>query len=218
MILICKFSAMASSTLRSQLPCVLSSLVDKSAKGGQAADSVLAAVVQTGAVAVRENALHEDFRSLYSNHHSWLRDWLRRRIGSSFDAADLAQDTFLSVMTSGTVAEIREPRPFLATIAGRLVAHRRRRLRLEEAYLEELAALPQDLAPSPEARLIALELLQLVDRALDGLPLRAKQAFLLTHLDGLSYAEIAERLEVSASSVKQYLMRANRQCLFGLSV
>jgi RNA polymerase sigma-70 factor (ECF subfamily) len=89
-------------------------------------------------------------------------------------------------------------------------------LLLEQAYLAELAALPAELAPSPEARLIALELLQLIDRALEGLPIRAKQAFLFSHLDGLSYAEIAERLAVSASSVKQYLMRANRQCLFGL--
>lgn len=41
-------------------------------------------------------------------------------------------------------------------------------------------------------------------------------AFLLAHLEDLSYAEIAERLGVSASSVKQYLMRANRHCLFAL--
>jgi RNA polymerase sigma-19 factor, ECF subfamily len=169
-------------------------------------------------VAVHEGVPHQDVRTLYAHHHGWLQDWLRRRIGSSFDAADLAHDTFLSVMTSGQAAEIREPRPFLATIAGRLLAHRRRRLRLEAAYLEELAALPHDQAPSPEARWMALELLQLVDRALDGLPLRAKHAFLLTHLEGLSYAEVAERLQVSVSSVKQYLMRANRQCLFGLPV
>lgn len=44
-----------------------------------------------------------------------------------------------------------------------------------------------------------------------------KEAFLLAHLHELSYAQIAQRLGVSSSSVKQYLTRANRQCLFALS-
>ena len=38
----------------------------------------------------------------------------------------------------------------------------------------------------------------------------------LAQLEGLSYAEIAARLNVSASSVKQYLTRANRQVFFAL--
>ena len=43
-----------------------------------------------------------------------------------------------------------------------------------------------------------------------------RTAFLLAQLEGLSYAEIAARLKVSSSSVKQYLTRANRQVLFSL--
>ncbi|WP_312409520.1 sigma factor-like helix-turn-helix DNA-binding protein [Comamonas sp.] len=44
------------------------------------------------------------------------------------------------------------------------------------------------------------------------------KAFLLAHLAGLSYAEIAGRLAVSTSSVKQYLARANRECLFAIAL
>ena len=46
---------------------------------------------------------------------------------------------------------------------------------------------------------------------------RAKQAFLLAHLEGLTYAEIAKELRVSTSSVKQYLSRANQQCFFSVA-
>jgi len=154
---------------------------------------------------------------LYSNHHGWLQSWLRRRLGNAFEAADLAQDTFLSVLTAGAAADIREPRPFLVTVARRLVAHRHRRQLLETSYLEALATVSDGLAPSPEARLLALEALRQLDFALDGLPSKAKEAFLLAHLDGRSYAEIAARLKVSISSVKQYLTRANRICLFALA-
>ncbi|WP_258080576.1 sigma-70 family RNA polymerase sigma factor, partial [Xanthomonas arboricola] len=94
---------------------------------------------------------------------------------------------------------------------------RQRRKLLETSYLELLAALPEELAPSPELQLLALEAVQQVDQALDGLPPKVKEAFLLAHLQELSYAQIAQRLGVSNSSVKQYLTRANRHCLFALS-
>ncbi|MGY1488243.1 sigma-70 family RNA polymerase sigma factor [Methylobacillus pratensis] len=157
------------------------------------------------------------FHHLYRNHHGWLLGWLRRKVKQQEQAADLAQDTFLSVLNGDSVEGIQEPRPFLATIARRLVANYHRRQVIEEAYLEALAALPEAQAPSPEERALALELLQQIDNALSGLPLRAKQAFLLAHLEGLSYAEIAKELRVSTSSVKQYLSRANQQCFFSMT-
>ncbi|AVJ31241.1 RNA polymerase subunit sigma [Achromobacter spanius] len=155
---------------------------------------------------------------LYVEHSTWLQGWLRRRVGDTFAAADLAQDTFLSLLDRKTAAsEIRKPRPFLATIAGRLLAHRHRRQLLETAYLEALASLPEEVSPSPEMRLMAIESLQQIDRVLDGLPPKVREAFLLAHLFELSYAEIAERLGASTSSVKQYLTRANRECMFALA-
>ena len=163
--------------------------------------------------------ISDDVAGLYVEHSTWLQGWLRRRVGDTFAAADLAQDTFLSLLDrKTTIVEIREPRPFLATIARRLLAHRHRRQLLETAYLEALALLPEDVAPSPEAQLMAVQSLQQIDRVLDGLPAKVREAFLLAHLLELSYADIAQRLGTSTSSVKQYLTRANRECMFALLV
>lgn len=162
--------------------------------------------------------LADNFTGLYVEHSTWLQGWLRRRIGDTFTAADIAQDTFLSLLDGKIAAqEIREPRPFLATVANRLLAHRHRRQLLETSYLEAIACLPEATAPSPETQLMAVQSLQEIDRVLDGLPPKVREAFLLAHLAELSYAEIALRLKVSASSVKQYLTRANRECLFAMA-
>ncbi|MBC3921020.1 sigma-70 family RNA polymerase sigma factor [Undibacterium sp. CY18W] len=168
-------------------------------------------------MSVNDFSLRQQMHILYSDHQGWLQTWLRRRLGDSFEAADLTQDTFVSILKNEQAADILEPRPFLATIARRLMAHRHRRQLLESAYLDALSALPEPVAASPELQLLALEALQQIDMALDGLPPAVKEAFLLAHLEELSYAEIAERLKVSSSSVKQYLTRANRQCLFALA-
>lgn len=176
-------------------------------------------VLSTGNfVGTAKAELQAQVETLYTDHHNWLFGWLRRRLGDSFLAADLAQDTFINVITGGSSNAIREPRPFLATIARGLVANHHRRQLLENSYLELLSTLPEELAPSPEVQLLAIEALRQIDQALDGLPVKIKEAFLLAHLEELSYAEIAQRLGVSLSSVKQYLTRANSQCLFSISV
>lgn len=169
-------------------------------------------------MASAETALQKQLHAFYSSHYRWLLGWLRRKVGNSFDAADLTQDTFVCLLGEGRTADIREPRPFLATIANRLLLRRRRRELLEAAYLDALATLPAGTAPSPESLSLALETLEQLDAALSELPVPVRTAFLLAHIEELSYAQIAERLKVSASSVKQYLTRANRHCLFALAV
>lgn len=153
----------------------------------------------------------------YIDHHPWLLGWLRRRVGNSSDAADLSHDTFLCLLGEGRRDAIREARPFLATIARRLIARRRHKAALEAAYLEALACLPAPTAPSPESVALAVETLQQLDQALEGLPQAARSAFIMAHIEELTYAQVAERLRISSSTVKKYLIRANAHCLFALA-
>ena len=37
---------------------------------------------------------------LYNDHHHWLTGWLRRKLGCPESAADLAQDTFIRVLSA----------------------------------------------------------------------------------------------------------------------
>lgn len=110
----------------------------------------------------------------------------------------------------------REPRAFLATIAKGLMFDYFRRAALEQAYLGELLQVPEAEQPSPEEQLLILEDLKSIDRMLGTLSSKARAAFLYNRLDGLSHGEIAERLGVSVSRVRQYLAQAVRQCYVAL--
>lgn len=77
-------------------------------------------------------------QSLYQTHHQWLCGWLRQRLGCVDNAADLAQDTFIRVITQRKATELREPRAYLSTIARSLMIDMFRRRYLEQAYLETL--------------------------------------------------------------------------------
>lgn len=158
--------------------------------------------------------LHDHAETLYREHHAWLAGWLRHRMSGEDAAADLAQDTFLRVLTAQGMPALSRPRAFLATIARRLLANYHRRVAIERAYLEALACLPAALAPSPEARKEVLETLCAIDRALDALPAKAREAFLLAQLEGLRYDEIAARLGVTTRTVGNYMVRAVQACFF----
>ncbi|TWC65075.1 sigma-70 family RNA polymerase sigma factor [Herbaspirillum sp. SJZ099] len=153
--------------------------------------------------------------ALYCDHHSWLKGWLLRRLGNTEQAADLAHDTFIRLLSSERVpATIHEPRAYLTTVAQNLVSNHWRREKLEKAYLEALAQAPAGLAPSPEEQAILLETLLELDRLLDGLPAVVKRAFLLSQLDGHTHAQVAAALGISIPTVKRYLAKALQRCYF----
>nr|WP_243433723.1 MULTISPECIES: sigma-70 family RNA polymerase sigma factor [Pseudomonas] len=149
----------------------------------------------------------------FSDHHRWLLQHIHRRLGNRADAEDTAADTFCQLLAAEVDPDsIEQPRAYLSTIARRLMFDRHRRRQLEQAYLQRLSALPELLAPSPEEQLLLVEALVAIDRALDGLPLIVKTAFLYSQLDGLSYVAIARKLELSERTVSRYMKQALRQC------
>lgn len=161
-------------------------------------------------------AINHTVEGLYQDHHGWLTTWLRRRLGCPDSAADLAQDTFVKVLTARDTPRLLEPRAFLTTIAKRVLSNHYRRQNLERAYCEALAQLPEGLAPSEEERAIILETLVELDRLLDGLAPAVRRAFLLSQVDGLRHAEIARQLGISIATVKRHLHKAALRCFFAL--
>ncbi|MCO7555514.1 MULTISPECIES: sigma-70 family RNA polymerase sigma factor [Pseudomonadaceae] len=149
----------------------------------------------------------------FSDHHRWLLQHVQRQLRNRADAEDTAAETFCQLLAARVDPDsIEQPRAYLSTIARRLIFDRHRRKRLEQAYLERLMLLPEELVPSPEESHLLLEALHAIDHSLAGLPLTVKKAFLMSQLDGLGYAEIARRLGVSERTVGRYMTQALRQC------
>ncbi|WP_323816056.1 sigma-70 family RNA polymerase sigma factor [Cellvibrio sp. NN19] len=155
---------------------------------------------------------HSLTESLYRDHQPWLKDWLRRKLGCSQRAADLAQDTFVRVMC-GRTQSISEARGYLATIARGLMVDMFRRQAVESAYLEALAVQLEPESIELEAQAIIIETLVELDRLLDQLGSRTRSVFLLAQLEGLTQVEIGQRLNISLPTVRKHLVRAFTECL-----
>lgn len=149
---------------------------------------------------------------LYREHNVWLRSWLYSRLSNRADAADLAQDTFVRVLQRRRLNQLIQPRAYLRTVARGLVIDLWRHRDIERAWLETIAELPCEHAPSPQTGLLVIEALMTIDRLLDTLRPIVRQAFLLAQLDGLKCPAIARHLGVSVPSVERYIAQALRHC------
>lgn len=153
--------------------------------------------------------------ALYADHHGWLYSWLRRKLGDTYHAADLAHDTFVRVMVSRRLPSTLgvQPRALLTHIAKGLMIDHWRRQEVERAFLEVLALMPEAQAPSAEAHLLVLEALWRADAMLNRLPSRTREIFLLVQLDGLSYQQVADQLDTALITVKRHMRTAYAACL-----
>lgn len=164
-----------------------------------------------------DNVQSVTVHGMYVTHRGWLQQWLAGKLGNRDAAADLVHDTFVRIMSGRRIPHPdNEQRAFLTKIAKGLLIDRWRHEDIERAYLDTVALLPEEQAPSPETRLLVLETLYRIDAMLRGLPTKACEAFLLSQLDGLAYAEIAQRLDISLITVKRHIKRGLLACLEAL--
>ena len=157
-------------------------------------------------------ASRQQFEKLYIDHHHWLCSLLRRKLGNSVDAADLAHDVYLNLIKKGRVPSTEDSRCHLTQIAKGMVIDLYRRRHLEARHLEALKLQAEPLAPSEERRALVAETLTQIDNALHSKPAKTRQALLLCKLHGMGHRDIATELRVSVSSVEKYIASGLRAC------
>lgn len=167
--------------------------------------------------------MSNDLDALFRRYRKELHLLAYRRLSDRDAAADVVQDAFLryaSVSQPPHCRVIDNPRHFLWRIVLNLVADLRRH-RLRQGHhmdLDDVADWHADPQPSAEQVLESRRQLRRLRAALNELPDNCRRALLLNRLEGLTHAEIGERLGVSASMVSKYIMRALKHCVKRLSL
>ena len=151
-----------------------------------------------------------DLSALFLAHRRELEVYLTRQVQCRDTAADLLQETFVRLAQQPANAGLSNVRAYLYRIARNLVIdHFRRderRLTLP-LPLDQLADLP-DAAVPVDRDFEARQTLAALREAIAELPRRTREVFELNRIEGLTYAEVAQRLGVSNSSVQKHLARA----------
>ncbi|NJA06084.1 RNA polymerase sigma factor [Methylococcaceae bacterium WWC4] len=141
-----------------------------------------------------------------------------RKLQCPDTAHDLAQETFIRLHFCEQRAPSQDRRALAFFIAGNLVIDHIRKENVRARYspnddsdTEAIEALP---CPGPDSvrHLIAAQELAAVQSALAELPDDHRTAFYLSAIDGLTYAEIGERLGVSDRIIAKRIAQTLKHC------
>ncbi|MFW1666177.1 MULTISPECIES: sigma-70 family RNA polymerase sigma factor [Acinetobacter] len=160
--------------------------------------------------------VNQHIDGLYREHQSWLYAWLCKKMSNHCDAADLTQDTFVKIMSRYADYYYYEPRALLTTIAKSLMFNLYRRKKIEQAYLSALADAYPEHSISLEEQMLWIETLCELCDIIDALLERQKQVFMRSQLQGLNYAQIAQQLNISISTIKRDLTHAMAACFMAM--
>jgi RNA polymerase sigma factor (sigma-70 family) len=151
-------------------------------------------------------ARDQAFETIYRRHVQDVYHYALALLRNPADAEDVTQTTFMNAYRAYKRGdEILKPQNWLITIAHNVARTRYARAsrRVNEVPLEDHVdqlAVPEDERPDVEAVL----------RALGRLPFNQRAAIVMRELEGRSYAEIADTLDVSVPAVETLIFRARR--------
>jgi RNA polymerase sigma-70 factor (ECF subfamily) len=149
-----------------------------------------------------------DLASLVDTYSTLLFRVAHSILRSQAEAEDVVQDVFVRVLEHrGSLAGVRDMRVWLVRIAWNLAIDRRRRKRpeqMDEVFARSLVArsVPADKALDEAQRMKS------VLREMERLPKAERDVLLLSAIDELGTAEMAEVLGRSESAVRALLFRA----------
>lgn len=135
-------------------------------------------------------------------------------VGSAAAAEDVAQSMWFRVQRVEDDPPILNKRAYLYRLAINLASDRRRADRRYNA-LFDTDDLPDDISdgtPTAETRLLDRERLDAMMQALDELPPRVRQIFMMRKFDEMPISEIGDRLGVSRSTIAKSLQAALLHC------
>ena len=155
----------------------------------------------------------EALDTLLTRHWAWLRALVYGVLADAQDLDDVMQDVCLRVMTK--IHTLREPECFRAWLAitARREAIKHFRGKARQASLADAdvtATRPDRAEHGPLESLERTELCRKILEAARALPEKYREVFMLAHAGELTYAQMAEVLDVPITTMQIRLVRARR--------
>lgn len=170
--------------------------------------------VEMPAVSVAHPSLTQWFMDEVWPHEAALRAYVKVRFPSLTDIDNLVQETFARILRAQNSGHVRSPKALLFTTARNAALDQLRHQHIIQfdslANIDELPVV--DERPRAGADLTREQELQLLEQAVQSLPARCQQILILKKIDGLSYAEIGEKLGITRNTISAQLTIGVLRC------
>jgi RNA polymerase sigma factor (sigma-70 family) len=152
-----------------------------------------------------------DIERLFKEHNDALLCFIHSRLHSWSEAKDVAQEAYVKLLGLDEVRAVSYLQAYLYKVAGNLITDRMRKREVRTRH-EHFVFFDIDdrerAVLSAEAESIQQQERECLERAVEELPERCRQAFRFVELEGKSVKFVADHLQIKPESVRQFIHRA----------
>jgi RNA polymerase sigma-70 factor (ECF subfamily) len=145
---------------------------------------------------------------LFEEHNAILLHLLRAKLHSDQEARDVAQEAYVRMLQLDRLGTVSYLRAYLFRTALNIATDRLRMMGVRRAAHSDPSFLTRVDEISPERAALATDELEAVRRAMERLPPKMRQAFMLHSFAELDLPEVAARMGLSERSVRNYIADA----------
>jgi RNA polymerase sigma factor (sigma-70 family) len=147
-------------------------------------------------------------------HNVLLQKYLSRYVREYRDVEDILQDVYINAFNAENSKEITNPKAFLFRIARNIALNKLKKKSFKmTTYIEECQTeFVIERTDELEVEISAEESLEIYFEAVESLPNKCKKVYVLRKVHGLTHKEIAEKLDITLSSVEKHLHTGLLRC------
>ena len=164
-------------------------------------DRELVALFKEGSQAAMEQ--------LYLRYRNVLINLCLRYLKNTADAEDVVHDIFMQLWENPDVLnEELSFSGYVKTLAINRVLHKFRQFDIHERFAQHILMNTQESTNETEDTIIDNDYAELLDKLIETLSPQQKEIFRLNRLEGLTYQEISELLQISVKTVRNHISLA----------
>ncbi len=146
------------------------------------------------------------FSLFYTRHWAQVYRFARLYISSEADVEEVVQEVFIRLWERHSLLdEEQEPNGFLFIMTRNIVFNRFRKSFNEQYLMETISSAWEVLDGTAGEEVETEDLRQYVQGVVDMLPARQRQVYHLSRNEGMSYKEIAAKLEITPKTVERHI-------------
>ena len=145
----------------------------------------------------------KNFQILFDRHIQDVRNFMYYKAGDLDVAEDLAQESFVKMWEKCAEVIFTKAKSYLFTVANRSFLNRVRHEKVKLSFIKENPVQASDQSENPQFLIEESEFKIKLEETISALPEGQREVFLMSRIDGMSYNEIAETLEISVKAVEK---------------
>jgi RNA polymerase sigma-70 factor (family 1) len=148
----------------------------------------------------------EDFKKIFDHYYDGLRNFVYYKTGDSDLAEDIVQEVFMKVWSIRSQVVPETVKSFLYTIAENITKNYYRHQQVVYNFATRYEG--ESMTEEADHEIRREEFHLHLQKTLSEIPEKSRIVFLMNRIDGFTYAEIAERLNLSVKAIEKRMSEA----------